>query len=50
MIGMLFNRNSVTISLSTDMPVHLVFTGRQTTFGDYLIEPFWAFLSQAMQD
>ncbi len=38
------------LSLSTDMPVHLVFTGRQMTFGDYLIEPFWAFLRQAMQD
>ena len=38
------------LSLSTDMPVHLVFTGRQMTFGDYLIEPFWAFQRQAMQD
>lgn len=38
------------LSLSTDMPVHLVFTGRHMTFGDYLIEPFWAFLRQAMQD
>ena len=38
------------LSISTDMPVHIVFTGRQMTFGDYLIEPFWAFLRQAMQD
>lgn len=38
------------LSLSTDMPVHLVFTGRQMTFSDYLIEPFWVFLRQAMQD
>ena len=39
-----------TITLAQDMPVHLVFTGRYMTFGDYLVGPFLRFLSQAMQD
>ncbi|WP_294223280.1 HlyD family efflux transporter periplasmic adaptor subunit [uncultured Shimia sp.] len=38
------------LTLAQDMPVHLVFTGRHVTFGDYLVEPFLRFLSQAMQD
>ncbi|GAA6180983.1 alkaline protease secretion protein AprE [Shimia sp. NS0008-38b] len=37
-------------SLSTDMPVSLVFSGRTITFGDYLIGPFLDFLKKAMQD
>ncbi|WP_132858904.1 HlyD family efflux transporter periplasmic adaptor subunit [Shimia isoporae] len=38
------------LSLSIDMPVTLIFTGRQTTFADYLIGPFWDFLAKALQD
>ncbi|WP_283427147.1 HlyD family efflux transporter periplasmic adaptor subunit [Shimia sagamensis] len=38
------------LTLAQDMPVHLVFTGRHLTFGDYLVGPFLRFLSQAMQD
>ncbi len=38
------------LNLASDMPVHLVFTGRQVTFADYLVGPFLRFLSQAMQD
>lgn len=37
-------------TLTTDMPVSVVFAGRQTTFGAYLMEPFWDFLEKAMQD
>lgn len=38
------------VTLATDMPVSLIFTGRQTTFGDYLLGPFLDFLSKALQD
>lgn len=38
------------LNLTSDMPVHLVFTGRHMTFADYLIGPFLRFLSLAMQD
>lgn len=38
------------LSLSIDMPVTLVFSGRSTTFADYLIGPFMEFLAKAMQD
>nr|WP_280636601.1 HlyD family efflux transporter periplasmic adaptor subunit [Shimia sp. R10_1] len=37
-------------TLTTDMPVSVVFAGRQTTFGAYLVGPFWGFLEKAMQD
>lgn len=36
--------------LSIDMPVSLSFTGRQTTFANYVIGPFFTFLSRAWQD
>ena len=38
------------ISLTADMPVTVVFTGRDTTFGAYIMGPFWSFLQKAMQD
>ncbi len=38
------------VSLSADMPITLVFTGRETTFGAYLMGPFWSFISKALQD
>ncbi|MGR3712082.1 MAG: HlyD family efflux transporter periplasmic adaptor subunit, partial [Shimia sp.] len=38
------------LSLFIDMPVTLVFVGRETTFSDYLIGPFTDFLSKALQD
>ncbi len=38
------------LNLASDMPVQLVFIGRQVTFADYLVGPFLRFLSQAMQD
>ncbi|WP_299427499.1 HlyD family efflux transporter periplasmic adaptor subunit [uncultured Shimia sp.] len=38
------------LNLTRDMPVHLVFTGRETTFADYLIGPFLRFLNLALQD
>lgn len=37
-------------TLATDMPVTVVFTGRSTTFGAYLMGPFWSFMQKAMQD
>ncbi|CUH50612.1 type I secretion membrane fusion protein, HlyD family [Shimia marina] len=37
-------------SLTSDMPVGLVFTGRTITFGAYLLGPFTDFLTKAMQD
>lgn len=36
--------------LVSDMPVSISFAGRETTFADYLIKPFIAGLSSAMQD
>ncbi|MGB1235697.1 MAG: HlyD family efflux transporter periplasmic adaptor subunit [Planktomarina sp.] len=36
--------------LSIDMPVAVSFTGRQTTFAQYLVAPFVAFLDRSMQD
>jgi len=36
--------------LVSDMPVNISFSGRKTTFADYLIKPFLAGISQAMQD
>ncbi len=38
------------VKLAADMPVSLIFTGRQTTFGDYLLGPFLDFISKALQD
>lgn len=38
------------LKLSIDMPVTLVFSGRETTFSDYLIGPFLDFLTKALQD
>ncbi|MGR3636192.1 MAG: HlyD family efflux transporter periplasmic adaptor subunit [Shimia sp.] len=38
------------LTLSIDMPVSLVFAGRETTFSDYLIGPFLDFLANALQD
>lgn len=37
-------------SLSIDMPVTLIFAGRETTFSDYLIGPFLDFRAKALQD
>lgn len=37
-------------TLTADMPVSLVLTGRMTTFGAYLLGPFWNFLQKAIQD
>ncbi|KPA23202.1 Type I secretion system membrane fusion protein PrsE [Shimia sp. SK013] len=38
------------LTLSIDMPVSLVFAGRDTTFSDYLIGPFLDFVTKALQD
>ncbi len=38
------------LTLAIDMPVTLVFVGRQTTFAGYLVGPFLEFLAKAMQD
>ncbi|MFY0661699.1 MAG: HlyD family efflux transporter periplasmic adaptor subunit [Shimia sp.] len=38
------------LNLTNDMPVHLVFTGREMTLADYLIGPFVQFLNLALQD
>ncbi len=38
------------VSLVNDMPINLVFEGREITFGAYLLGPFWEFLSMALQD
>lgn len=35
---------------SIDMPLSLIFPGRETTFADYLIAPFFGFLGKALQD
>jgi len=37
-------------ALFIDMPVTLIFAGRETTFSDYLVGPFLDFLAKAMQD
>lgn len=38
------------LSLSIDMPVNLIFSGRQVTFATYVVGPFMDFLSKALQD
>lgn len=38
------------VSLSSDMPVSLALEGRQTTFGEYLIAPFFKIYEGALQD